>query len=90
MHSVGPFNYPTQWCPRCGTIVIPHGSPEFPYLVRRCRDLENKLPALLLLECGTLDIPFFFKQSAAHRTEMGIELDGVVVRQYPKVALPLV
>jgi protein gp37 len=27
---------------------------------------------------------FFFKQSAAPRTEMGIELDGKVVREYPQ------
>lgn len=27
---------------------------------------------------------FFFKQSAAPRTEMGIELDGQIVREYPK------
>jgi protein gp37 len=26
---------------------------------------------------------FFFKQSAAPRTEMGIELDGAIVREYP-------
>ena len=26
---------------------------------------------------------FFFKQSAAPRTEMGIELDGQLVRAYP-------
>jgi protein gp37 len=26
---------------------------------------------------------FFFKQSAAFRTEMGIELDGRIVRKYP-------
>ena len=25
----------------------------------------------------------FFKQSAAHRTEMGIELDGEIIREYP-------
>jgi protein gp37 len=28
-------------------------------------------------------VAFFFKQSAAPRTEMGIELDGKIVREYP-------
>ena len=34
---------------------------------------------------------FFFKQSAAPRTEMGIELDGAIVREYPtpRVVIPL-
>lgn len=33
--------------------------------------------------CEMLDIAFFFKQSAAIRTEMGIKLDGEIVRNYP-------
>lgn len=33
--------------------------------------------------CREHDIAFFHKQSAAARTEMGIELDGRIVREYP-------
>lgn len=35
--------------------------------------------------CDAGGIAFFFKQSAAPRTEMGIELDGRVVREYPRI-----
>ena len=34
--------------------------------------------------CGDSDIAFFHKQSAGHRTELGIDLDGVIVREYPQ------
>jgi len=34
-------------------------------------------------ECDRLKIAFFYKQSAAPRTEMGIELDGKIVRAWP-------
>lgn len=34
--------------------------------------------------CREQGTAFFHKQSAAHRTEMGIELDGEIVREYPK------
>lgn len=33
--------------------------------------------------CAPAGVAFFHKQSAGHRTEMGIELDGVIVREYP-------
>ena len=33
--------------------------------------------------CEDAGVAFFFKQSAAHRTEMGIELDGEIVRNFP-------
>lgn len=33
--------------------------------------------------CATSGTAFFHKQSAGHRTELGIELDGVIVREYP-------
>lgn len=36
--------------------------------------------------CEEAQIPFFYKQSAAPRTEMGIKLDGRVVRNYPRSA----
>lgn len=35
------------------------------------------------LHCEAHDVAFFFKQSSAYRTEMGIELDGEIVRKYP-------
>jgi protein gp37 len=34
-------------------------------------------------KCEAAGIAFFHKQSAAYRTEMGIELDGEIVRNYP-------
>jgi protein gp37 len=34
--------------------------------------------------CDEAGVAFFHKQSAGHRTEMGIELDGRIVRQYPE------
>lgn len=33
--------------------------------------------------CQASGTAFFFKQSSAYRTEMGIELDGEIIRQYP-------
>jgi len=33
--------------------------------------------------CDSAGVSFFYKQSAAPRTEMGIELDGQIVRFYP-------
>lgn len=35
-------------------------------------------------------VAFFYKQSAAPRTEMGVELDGEIVREYPRQPLVLV
>jgi len=35
------------------------------------------------------DLAFFFKQSAAYRTEVGIELDGEIVRAYPEPRTPI-
>lgn len=35
------------------------------------------------LACQRADVAFFYKQSAAYRTEMGIELDGKIVRKFP-------
>lgn len=37
-------------------------------------------------ECDDAGVAFFFKQSSAPRTEMGIELDGKIVRYYPLTA----
>ncbi len=35
-------------------------------------------------KCGEADVAFFHKQSNGIRTEMGIQLDGVIVRQFPE------
>lgn len=40
------------------------------------RDMREK--------CITAGVAFFHKQSAAIRTEMGIELDGRIIREYPE------
>lgn len=34
--------------------------------------------------CADQGVAFFHKQSAGYRTEMGIELDGKIVREYPR------
>lgn len=39
-------------------------------------------------KCAKNGAAFFFKQSAAPRTEMGIELDGEIVRNYPTPRVP--
>lgn len=43
--------------------------------VQWARDIRDR--------CRAHGTAFFFKQSSAHRTEMGIELDGQIVREYP-------
>lgn len=40
--------------------------------------------------CAERGIAFFHKQSAGYRTEMGIELDGKIVREYPTPRLAAV
>lgn len=37
----------------------------------------------IMARCREFGTAFFHKQSAAHRTEMGIELDGKIVREFP-------
>lgn len=34
--------------------------------------------------CHAAGVAFFHKQSAGHRTEMGIELDGQIIREFPR------
>ncbi len=41
-------------------------------------------PRATRVACDESGVAFFFKQSAAPRTEMGIELDGQLVRAYPE------
>lgn len=40
-------------------------------------------PREMMAKCFKENVAFFFKQSAAIRTEMGTQLDGVTVREYP-------
>ena len=44
--------------------------------IRWARDMRAR--------CEAAGVAFFYKQSPAPRTEMGIELDGEIVRYYPK------
>lgn len=41
------------------------------------------------LRCDENGTAFFHKQSAGYRTELGIELDGRIVRNYPTPRMPL-
>jgi protein gp37 len=48
------------------------------------RPMEHSWARSLRDQCQAAGVPFFFKQSAAPRTEMGIQLDGKIIRQYPE------
>jgi len=54
------------------------------------RPFDHNWARELRVRCALSNTAFFFKQSAAIRTEMGIELDGAIVREYPKVMSDLV
>lgn len=47
------------------------------------RPMDHAWARSLRDQCRAAGVPYFFKQSAAPRTETGIELDGEVVREYP-------
>lgn len=53
------------------------------------RPMEHAWALSIRDQCDAAKVPLFFKQSAAPRTEMGIELDGQIVRNYPKRRIPL-
>lgn len=57
----------------------PEGTPADPKLW--ARDMRAR--------CQAEGVAYFHKQSAAWRTEIGIELDGVIVRDYPRPRRPL-
>lgn len=40
-------------------------------------------------KCSAAGVAFFHKQSSGYRTEMGIELDGKIVREFPRPRKPL-
>lgn len=39
-------------------------------------------------KCRDAEVAFFHKQSAGYRTELGIDLDGIIVRQFPTPRQP--
>ena len=45
-------------------------------------------PRAMRAKCEAAGIAFFYKQSPAHRTEMGTTLDGETVRKYPTPRAP--
>jgi protein gp37 len=47
------------------------------------RPMDHQWARELRQKAKRAGVAFFFKQSAAPRTEMGIELGGAIVRQYP-------
>jgi len=47
------------------------------------RDMPHEWARAMRDKCREEDVAFFFKQSSAYRTEMGIELDGEIIRQFP-------
>lgn len=47
------------------------------------RPMEHQWAIDLKQRCESEGVAYFFKQSAAPRTEMGIKLDGEIVRFYP-------
>lgn len=51
------------------------------------RDHDVQWARDLRTRCDARGVAFFFKQSPAPRTEMGIELDGEIVRAYPAQAV---
>lgn len=48
------------------------------------RDDDPVWPRLIRKRCAEFGTVFFYKQDAAIRTEMGITLDGQIVRDYPR------
>lgn len=47
-------------------------------------------PRAMRNKCKSDGVAFFFKQSAAPRTETGITLDGEIIRQFPTARQPLI
>lgn len=47
------------------------------------RAMDHEWARKLLRACRRQRVAYFFKQSAAFRTEMGIKLDGQEIREYP-------
>ena len=49
------------------------------------RPMDHEWARRILGVCRNNDVAFWFKQSAAKKTEMGIELDGKKIQEYPSV-----
>jgi protein gp37 len=47
------------------------------------RDMPLEWARSMRDQCKAAGVAFFFKQSAAPRTEMGIAMDGEIIREYP-------
>lgn len=47
------------------------------------RIMDHGWARAMRTKCETEGVTFFFKQSSAIRTEMGIQLDGEIVRKFP-------
>ncbi len=47
------------------------------------RPMDHAWARSLRDQCDGAGVPYFFKQSAAWRTEIGVELDGEIRRDYP-------
>jgi len=52
------------------------------------REHDLAWPRAMEKKCAAEGVAFFFKQSAAPRTEMGIMLDGRIVRKFPVPRVP--
>ena len=48
------------------------------------RPMDHAWARELLAKARAANTAYFFKQSAAHRTEMGLELDGARYEEYPR------
>ena len=55
------------------------------------RPMDHQWARDIKARCEAAGTAYFFKQSAAYKTEIGIELDGEIVRNYPtsRLALPV-
>ncbi len=49
------------------------------------RPMETEWARSLRDQCKAAGVAFFFKQSAAPRTEMGTLLDGIKIQEYPRI-----
>lgn len=47
------------------------------------REMPIEWARAMRSKCDQASVAYFYKQSAAYRTEMGIELDGEIVRKFP-------
>jgi protein gp37 len=50
---------------------------------RNFRPMDHQWARNVREQCARQGAAFFFKQSAAHRTELGTQLDGQTVREFP-------